>query len=250
VTHIFVDESHHARGGFTLGAYLFFDADPAGLVLNALVQTGLTPRVDEYKSRHPHGTDERWIKLRHSLYRIAQMATIGIVVAPHVDRSLGLHVLAGLTHILRENEVSRPAHVFLDEGLFSSEQRLATWRREAGLPDELQVVAECDSRLHPGIQVADLVAHTCSVALLGRLGISDKTIYSESEGEHQLSFEMWARLRWHFFTRPVTDPALREAAASGLVDSHGGLYLAPGLDPVVAEMAEERFGMTWLGCIH
>jgi hypothetical protein len=251
MTHLFFDDSHHRRGGFLLGAYTLFESDPAGRIATALTDAGFQPGMDEYKSRHPHASDERWKTLRQSLYRIAAEATIGIVVAPFEDRArFGLHALCGLAHILRENDITKPILAFFDEGLFRSAAAFARWRTECGLPDEVGLSPECDSRTVLGIQVADLVAHTCSVVLLGRLGIADKTLHSEEEGEYQLSFEMWARLRYNFFRRPVTDPGLREAAKGGLVDSAGGLYIAPGTGVEVAEVADARFGKTWLGCIH
>lgn len=88
------------------------------------------------------------------------------------------------------------------------------------------------------------------MTLLGRMGVADKTIHSRDEGDFQLSFEMWARLRYNFFVREPTDPERREAARSGMMDSSGGLYIAPGCSPHIAETAYERFGQTWLGCIH
>jgi hypothetical protein len=86
--------------------------------------------------------------------------------------------------------------------------------------------------------------------MLGWLGVSDKTLRDEDEGEYQLSFEMWARLRYNVFTRALTDPALQDAARSGLVDSHNALYIAPGCSEEVGQAAESRYGHTWLGCIH
>lgn len=251
MTHIFFDESHHRRGGFLLGAYTLFESDPAKRIATAITNAGLQPGTDEYKSRHPHASDGRWKALRQSLYDIAAEATIGIVVAPFEDRArFGLHALCGLAHILRENDVANPVLAFLDEGLLTSATGFARWRAQCGLPDDVDLSRECDSKTVLGIQVADLIAHTCSVVLLGRMGIADKTLYSEEEGEYQLSFEMWARLRYNFFQRPITDPELGEGSRAGLVDSTGGLYIAPGTSAEVAEVAGARFGTTWLGCIH
>ncbi|HYN81832.1 MAG TPA: DUF3800 domain-containing protein [Gemmatimonadaceae bacterium] len=251
MTHLFFDDSHHAQGEFSLGAFVVFDGDPSEKVNQALTAFGFVPGQDEYKSSHPHAADTRWIELRRLLYRIAGAATIGITIAPYGDRSrFGLHTLTGLNHILNENVISRPVAVYLDQGLFQSKHEFDKWRRESGLPDDIDLTPECDSRRVPGIQVADLVAHTCAIALLGRLGISDKTIHDDEEGEYQLSFEMWARLRYNFFTRNLTDPELQEEARRGLMDSRNGLYLAPGCNEQLVQMADERFGRTWLGCIH
>ena len=251
MTHIFFDDSQHERGDFVLGAYACFDTDPAEHISSAIQAAGFTPGFDEYKSSHPHARDPRWVELRRALFRIANASTIGIVVAPYADRSrFALHALTGLAHIIGQNDVARPIRAFLDEGLFRSRIQFDRWRYESGLQDNVEVISECDSRTVYGIQVADLVAHACAITLLGRLGIADKTLHSEEEGEYQLSFEMWARLRYNFFTRAITDPDLLEAARAGLVDSHGGLYVTPGTSDIVAATADERFGHTWLGCIH
>jgi hypothetical protein len=251
VTYIFFDDSQHRRGDFVLGGFVVFQADPTVEITAAIIEAGLHPGSDEYKSRHPHASDPRWIELRRALFGVAREATVGIVVAPYAERgNLGLHGLMGLAHMLRENDIARPIAVFLDQGLFQSMMEFERARREAALPADIRIEPECDSRAVLGIQVADLVAHTCSIVLLGRAGISDKTLKSEEEGEYQLSFEMWAQLRYQFFRRQITDPALQEAARSGLVDSSSGLYIAPGTPAHIAEAAEGRFGKTWLGCIH
>jgi len=251
MAYIYFDESHHKRGDFTLGAFVLFDRDPGHEIEAAIARVGLRPGVDEYKSRQPHATDPRWGELRSSLFRLAGGCRIGLMVATYPDRTpLGVHVLAALAHILRENLIAPPVTVHLDQGLFRSDLRLEQWRKEVGLPEEVELKVECDSRAVHGIQVADLVAHACSIALLGRMGVADKTIWDEEEGEYQLSFEMWARLRYNFLTRELTDPEQQEAASAGLMDSRGGLYVAPGCSALVAERAQDRFGQTWLGCIH
>jgi hypothetical protein len=251
MSHIFFDDSHHQRGEFSLGAFAVFDRDPTDTINHAIADAGLVPGTEEYKSRHPHAADARWTKVRESLFGIASEATIGLLVAPHSDRArLGQHVLAALAHLVAENEIPRPIVAFLDQGLFRSEHQFSGWRGESGLASDVEVHPECDSRAVPGIQVADLIAHTCAVALLGRLGISDKMIRDENEGEYRLSFEMWARLRYQFFRRALTDPDLQEAARAGLVDSRSGLYVAPGCPAELAEAVVGRFGRTWLGCIH
>jgi hypothetical protein len=106
----------------------------------------------------------------------------------------------------------------------------------------------------PGIQLADLVSHTCSVVLLGRLGMNTKIIRDPSSDggieEWPLDFELWARLRWTILSRPITDRTLEDEAAAGLVDSSCALYVAPELDEHLAFIVNQRFRHTWLGCIH
>ncbi len=247
----YFDDSQHRRGDFVLGAFVIFEADPTPAISAAILEAGLRPGEDEYKSRHLHAADARWVQLRLSLFGIAREATVGVVVAPFADRgNFGLHGLMGLAHIMRANDIARPASVFLDQGLFQSPHDFARACRTAGVPSDIRIESECDSRVVLGIQVADLVAPAGASGLFGRARISDKTLRSDEEDEYQLSFEMWARLRYNFFRRRITDPALEAAARSGLVDSSGGLYVAPGTPATIAEAAEGRFGKTWLGSIH
>lgn len=250
MTVIYFDESHHKRGDFTLGAFVVAESDLGPDVDAAIKAVGFNPGTDEYKSRHPHAADPRWCELRTRLFRLATCCKVGLLVAPYADQShLGEHALAALAHISRENDIDS-ATVFFDQGLFRSAREARELLSAAHLPKGLQITVECDSRVQTGIQIADLVAHSCSVALLGRLGIADKLIQDDEEGEYQLSFEMWARLRYNVFIRTPTEPDRQEAAEAGMMDSRGGLYVAPGCSSIVREMAEDRFGQTWLGCIH
>lgn len=253
MTQIFFDESHHKRGEFTLGAFVVSGDDLSDRINAAIVRVGLTPGVDEYKSRRPHAAEPRWRDLRRELYALVGGCRIGIMVAPHSDRArLGTHALAALAHILRENDIDKPVAAYFDEGLFGSDAQLERAGLEAGLPQSVRLEVECDSRSVSGIQLADLVAHACSIALLGRMGLIDKMVGGSDgeEGDMPLAFEMWVRLRWNFFLRTITEPERMEAAHAGMMDSRGGLYVAPGCNSAVFEMAQERFGQTWLGCIH
>jgi hypothetical protein len=250
MTVIYFDESHHEKGDFALGAFVVSTSDLSVDVEAAMIAVGFIPGQDEYKSRGPHAADERLRELRTRLFRLAAGSKIGLLIAPFAERShLGPRVLAALGHIVRENTLHE-ATAYLDQGLFRSANEVAHLLKATDLPTGVHVVAECDSRAVLGIQVADLVAHACSIALLGRMGVSDKLINDEEEGEYRLSFEMWARLRHNFFISTPTEPERQEAAQAGMLDSRGGLYIAPTCTSLVREMADDRFGQTWLGCIH
>jgi hypothetical protein len=251
VTHVYFDESHHERGDFTLGAFVFADSDLGSHVNEAITSAGLTPGVDEYKSRMPHATEAGWIDLRKDLYRLAGGCKIGLLIAPYGDRKrIGEHALLALAYLLRENTIASPVRVFMDQGLFRSKAEMEKLRRDSKLPAHVDLHVECDSRTVGGIQIADLVAHTCSIALLGQMGLIDKMISDEEDGEYSLAFEMWARLRYNFFTKTLTDPDRREEARRGMMDSKSGLYIVPEVNAMVTKVAQQRFGDTWLGCIH
>lgn len=251
MTHVFFDDSLHERGRFALGAFVFFDRDPTPRIDEAITSVGLIPGKDEYKSRNPHAEDERWRHLRSALFRIATGARIGLVVTPYsAVRRLGEQAVIGLAHIIASNDIAKPISVFVDQGIFLRGGDVVAARASALLATDVTLNVECDSRTVLGIQVADLVAHACAVTLLGRMGIADKVIRDDEEGGCHLSFEMWARLRYSFFAHNISDLKMQEAAAEGLLDSSGGLFIAADCDRDVAQAARDRFGYTWLGCIH
>lgn len=256
-THIFFDESLHRRGDFVLGAFVVADGDLDRRLRTAIRSVELTPGVDEYKSRHPHGSDPRYANLREELYRIVSGCQMGLMVAPYDKRSaLGEEAMRALAYLDRENQFVRPVTAYFDEGLFSPEIEAFSYARQASLSADLELRVECDSRITLGIQLADLVAHTCSVMLLGQMGIVTKTVKAgansgyDEDDDLPLEFELWARLRWNLLSRNLTDPELQEAASAGLVDTTCGLYVATTCSSDLAEAASVRFGQTWLGCIH
>lgn len=255
--HIFFDESIHDRGGFILGAFVVAEADPGPLVAEAIRGVGLKPRQDEYKSRHPHGGDQRYVSLRVSFYSILRGMHIAVFVAPVADRRSFSHdALAALAHVLCENPVTTPIVACFDQGVLPGGDSLGRLVGDVGLPASVVIDPSCDSRLVEGVQLADLVAHTCATMLLADLGLLAKTVKAgpnsgyDEDMDMPLEFELWASLRYQFFSRRLTDPTLADAAASGLVDSSGALYVSPRCSAALREAAEGRFARMYLGCIH
>jgi hypothetical protein len=255
--YIYFDESLHDRGGFALGAFVMSNGDPTQAVESAIRGVGLNPGRDEYKSRMSHASDSRYVNLRDEIYGIVRDCDIGLMIAPASDRSsLGEVALRALAYLIRENTIKGPITAFFDQGLFTSKEHGRRLAALVTVPADVDLRVECDSRQTLGIQLADLVAHTAAVMLLGHMGIVTKTVkagansgYDEND-EFPLEFELWARLRWNLMSRAITDPELANAANSGLVDTTCALYVAPSCPPELVDMAHSRFAHTWRGCIH
>ena len=257
MTVAFYDESRHPRAGFSVGAFVIFADDPTVEIQSIIRDAGLVPGQDEYKSRHRHDQDQRWITLRAELYRIARSASIGLAFFAEDERAAQAeNIAAGLAHILHENSFAAPVQVFFDQGVFRSAAHWKTVR--AKFPDLESVHAEpsCDSKAVPGIQVADLVAHTCAVVISADLGIVAKTVKAgpnsgyDEDLDLPLEFELWASLRWSFPCKRITDPELQDAASAGLVDTSGAIYTAPNCPIDVRAAVESSYHRTWRGCIH
>jgi len=106
----------------------------------------------------------------------------------------------------------------------------------------------------PGIQVADLIAHTCGTMLLDGLGKINKIVSVpnsryDDDVEINLGFEMWAGIRYAFLS--VCNGAYIDDEDFAVVRVEpNGLYIDPSASLEVAVAARKRFGSMYLGCIH
>jgi hypothetical protein len=255
--HVYFDESIHSRGGFILGAYVFGeDAGPA--VTEVLRQCGLRPDIDEFKSSARMVEHPEQVAVRRELVAVLDGYRIGVAVVPSEERaSLGLHALRALAQMTVAN--GPPAtrwHAHFDRGVFASAQLATESALTLGLDRYYDVSAEEDSRVVKGIQLADLVAHTCATMLLETLGIVTKRVKvgpdsgCAADVETELGFELWAGIRYRFLhggpvngQDPIYTGALMDVGAQGL-------YVADSCSPALREGAVRRFGENYLGCIH
>jgi hypothetical protein len=94
----YFDESIHPKAKFTLGAFVYAERDLDEAVAEALRQSGLTPRIDEFKSsalmdRSPQQACAR----KHLRLVVHDRCRIGIVVVPDSPRQLlGCEAFCGL----------------------------------------------------------------------------------------------------------------------------------------------------------
>ena len=256
----YFDESVHPKCRFILGAFAYSEDSLDGPVSDALRQSGLTPGVDEFKSGAHMDDNPRQVLTRSFLKSVfCKHCRIGIVVAPDSPRLLiGQEALHGLNKILATASFHSSSHeVFFDQGIFAS---AGAGQREAeitcnGHPCSFHF--EQDSRKILGLQVADLVAHTCATMLLAQLGLVKKTVKAgpnsgyDPDADMPLEFELWAGLRYNFF---ATGPPPYDSWKSQLdfkVDVESkGLHVSSSCDESVKNAALSRFGSMYLGCIH
>jgi hypothetical protein len=256
----YFDESVHARGNFTLGAFVYSEESLDAPVRDALSDSGLSPGASEFKSgyrmdRMPEQAAAR--NLVHSAI-VKSNCRIGVVLAPASPRSmLGPEAIIGLKKILSTNKFRSYSHeVFFDEGVFSA-------KTPGGLAVDPNVFPSCrfhfeqDSVQVPGIQAADFVAHTCATMLLCQLGLVKKLVrVGENTGydpdsKVELEFLLWAGLRYHFFAAAPAPFDTWKSQLDFKVDVKSrGLHIADACDEKVRAAALERFGSMYVGCIH
>ncbi len=261
--HFFVDESIQTRGGFIVVAIVHFKEDPAPAIDVAIAAVGLTPGQSELHSSARLAGNQQLQSLRAGIYGVLSdlenVGRIAVVVVPESERPrLGNHVIDGVKKVILANGMSGiRQHLHLDRGI-----PFESGRREIqSVCDSLGVVVhlEQDSRLVRGIQVADLVAHTAGIMLLDSLGLVTKTTRVGPEAgyapdtEMELGFEMWASLRWHFFSSAEgvaieTDDDIQRAMHVGTEDH--ALLIASCCPRELHEAAHSRFGSKYRGCIH
>lgn len=257
----YFDESIHPKGKFAIGCFVYSETCLDSPVSNALLESGLVPKVDEFKSgarmdRNPKQARVRGL-LREVIYK---QCGIGAVVAPEYPRNLlGSEAPLGLAKILSTISFRSKTHeVFFDKGIFKNE---AEGRHEVA--GALSHCPPCnfhfeqDSVQVLGLQVADLVAHACAMMLLAELGLSKKMVKSgensgyDPDADMELEFELWASLRYSFFAAPPPPIDTWKSQADFCVDvASRGLHIADSCDANVRSAALARFGSMYLGCIH
>ena len=253
----FFDESIHPDAGFALGAFVCFEDDPTELIASCLTRAGLRPAVDEYKSGARMDRYPAQARAREELRGAVERCKIGVVVTPAAHRAdMGRQALSGLKKFVDANQLTGEHHVFLDEGLVPNRAAAESLADGFGLRSCVLHV-EQDSVVVLGIQVADLVAHTCSTMLKAQMGLVTKQVKAgENSGydpndDMDLSFMLWAGLRWQFFAAPPVPPEQWKDEFDWQVDVESrGLFVAESCGTVLREAALERFGRMYLGCIH
>lgn len=247
----YFDESVHAKANFALGAFAYSESSLDQPISDALRQSGLEPCIDEFKSgsrmdRHPEQATAR--QLLRSV--ISNECRIGIVVAPASPlQLLGSEALRGLGKILSTNGFrSSPHDVFFDEGMFSSSAAAEQAAKKICGIENCKFHFEQDSVTILGLQIADLIAHTCATMLLAQLGFLKKTVKVSPDSGYDpdmpLEFELWLGLRWNFFAASPPQGDFRVDVGSR------GLHISDSCDDSVKSATLARFGSMYVGCTH
>lgn len=258
----FFDESLHKRGEFILGSFVYsHDDDIAAKIFGAVTSCGMEARVDEFKSGIHMSKNPAMRELRDHLFQILFdcRCRVGVVVIPFDEREhLGDEGLNALSKFLLTNGLQDRVHeVYFDRGILPTKGRIAMFGREA---PQCRLHLEQDSCAVPGIQLADLVAHTSSGMLLEKLGLVTKMVRAgENSGyspdmEMNLGFSLWARLRYAFFCAPTpigAAPGKDPFQVDPIYDVENyGLFISTSTPSPLREAAVRTFGKCYLGCIH
>lgn len=256
--HFYIDDTVQDRGEFVLGAVVF-GPDAESSVTLAIESVGLRPGVDEFKSSARMDAHPEQVKLRERLHTVLADYRIGVLVIPRGERAnLGHTALLAVDQFVNANGLRKEAelHVFLDEGMFGSAASALESANSIGIDRYCSVNPEQDSRLIKGLQLADLVAHTAGLMLMDSLGLLKKVVKAgpdsgyEPDTEIELGFEMWASLRYQFFSAgPVPE---QDEIYSGALTKVGanGLFIADSCSDKLRIAAVDRFDECYRGCIH
>ncbi len=258
--YFYFDESIHPQGHFVLGALAYSETALDGGVADALLRSGLTPGVDEFKSGSRMDRQPAQAEARRLLKGVIQdRCRIGIVIAPDTSGAeFGYEALLGLKKVLLTNRFRSASHeVFFDQGIFTN--RVAAELAASRICDghNCNFHLEQNSIMIMGLQAADLIAHNCAMMMLAQLGIVKKKVKAgpnsgyDPDSEVELEFELWAGLRYNFFAAapPPVDTWKSQLDFQVDVESRG-LHLADSCDNEIRDAALIRFGRMYLGCIH
>ena len=257
---LFFDDSKHDRQGFSIGAFVYTPSDPSPYINWALQECGLRSEIDEFKSSAYMSRSPAQEKLRGKLRYIIfdQGCRLGVVVVP-CSLELGDEAMFLLQKMLSHPNLDRGQHeVYFDEGLFKTVDCGRDTASAHGLPEWCNLNLEQDSRKVPGIQLADLVAHTCAVMLKESLGLIDKTVKAGDNSGYdpdldiEIGFELWASVRYNFLSEEPPHPD--EWVEGDLQPMANvlpyGLHVSSTCREKLRKAATKRFGAMYLGCIH
>jgi hypothetical protein len=189
----YFDESIHPRGKFALGGFVYSETSLDSSVGNVLMESGLVPRVDEFKSGARMDRNPKQARARELLKEVIhKQCGIGVVVVPDSPRELlGVEAPLGLTKILSAIKFRSKTHeVFFDNGIFENEAegRLQVAKVPCTCPP-CTFHFEQDSVRVLGLQVADLVAHSCAMMLLAQLGLLKGSVPGKLTGHRILAHD-------------------------------------------------------------
>ncbi|MET1413080.1 DUF3800 domain-containing protein [Roseibium sp. HPY-6] len=257
MAYLYLDDSKHHRFGFSLAAFVICEADPSGYLSSVFRERRFNPKEFEYKSSAKMAGDNRLRDLRDAMkYYVGRHCKVAVCVV-NGDNRLGPAALRLLSLALTHPSLEGQDHeVFFDEGLFKSPKSAADLAAKEAKLARCNFHFEQDSKKHLGIQLADLVAHTCSTILLETLGHVTKKVVLDTPGdsiydsqEVKLGFEMWAGIRYAFLAR--NKQLLSDDIDPAMVDvCPWGLFVDESASEQVSEAAMQRFGENYLGCIH
>jgi len=280
-TQCYVDESIHADAEFLVTAFVFASGRFDRAVAQALNESGLTPRKDEFKSSARMDSNLKMRAARDGLLALAgSEANIAVFFGPFQSggferANLGKNSLQALQSTLVRNGL-RPSRlsVYFDRGIFASASEATRLHRLFHYLRACRIHPQEDSRLRLGIQVADAVAHSFARILKEELTGEKKLVDIGGRGtgypkgtKVPLGWELLMTLRHGLLTRPMVyeggcynaaaDPVVLDPVNDDPVDygQHPvllgwGVQVAPEAPEALRQSVEQVLGRIWLGCIH
>lgn len=243
---IFIDESIQRDLGYICVGFAYCDQDPAEAVNDAISQAGLTPLLDEYKSGARMANAQGLHDLRDNIYRVvARNCKLGVYIGPtHERATLIKSAIAVADQIIQRNGLSQPQSVFVDEGILGV----------AEPSENIALTTNCDSKLIPGIQLADFVAYHCSYLLKCSLTGRQKKVLIKNEPhplsgqEVDLDWLVRTDFRRNFFVEHRNADEIQGDDWFFKLAGYGAFF-SEHLSPEVRAAAEETFDSMYFGCV-
>ncbi|NHA04905.1 DUF3800 domain-containing protein [Mucilaginibacter sp. HC2] len=255
----YIDGSVHDDAGFTLCACVYAPSDLDHVVTELMKACKLDPNEFEYKSSANYSKQPELVEFRSKLKEIFQQnCHYGVVILPRDKRDkAGQECLLAINQFIKANsQIELPLSIFMDQGLFPSENVANKLFDELKIKDT-KFFAEQDSKQIRGIQVADLVAHMASIQLKSAMGLINKMVKAgensgyDPEGEMELSFEMFGTLRYYIFNEGNNKPPTGDQFIDAVMTvGKAGLFISEYCSADLADSAQGTFGTIYLGCIH
>ncbi len=241
---IYIDESIHDRGDFTVIAAVCTDHDIEADVREALAECGFVPGRDEFKSSMKMAGNEAAQEMRARLkFLLMEKCRLAIAVCPVSERTRIMAVSGALIASIAHDDRAPPGTVYFDEGM--KKQKLT-------LPEGWSAELGCDSRIVAGIQIADCAAHIVSIILLSEMGIINKMVETEGyypEPEVEMAWQLWTSVRYALSSGRPIDGYDKDGRCEPMMAPFG-LLVSERCSDAVKAAAEQRLGAVWVGCIH
>lgn len=242
-----MDESIQEALGYICIGFAYCEEDPDEEVRNALIKAGLVPGVDEYKSGIRMHNSPHLISLREDISDIVlQYCRLGVYIGSTAERPNLINAVANVAaKIVRNNRLSAPQVVFVDEGFDG---------KLDSIDGTINIVRDCDSKTVFGIQLADYVAYHTSYLMKCTLENRGKTVRMEmpfhpkSKEEVDLDWIMRTQLRRNFFVEERNIESIQGDDWFFKVEGYGA-YFSSSLNSKIQAAARQTFDSMYFGCV-
>ncbi len=258
MTHFYVDDSVHDQAGFILGACICTKIDIEQAVTDIITWHGFDPSVFEFKSSTNYSKEPAKAEVRSSMKELMyKHAKLGVVIVPRGRRrEFGEECLKAVKQFIDQNTtLTAPFGVHFDQGMFPSIDNAMEIVKKMNF-ENCEFAFEVDSKNTRGIQLADLAAHIAAIHLKDKMGLIDKMVKARensgyaSDLEINLGFEMWATLRYSFFSKNNKKSVVSTVHDPVFDVEPYGLYISTYCDQELIKSAKAAFSTVYLGCIH